>query len=64
MFDIKKRAFCENVGELRTLLADYPDNTPLVICGIKGFWIHFNDDAADNTFICLDDESLDDYYGG
>ena len=59
MYDIKKRAYFTNLGELRTLLADYPDGTEVCTIGVLGSYLHVNEEMHR---ISLDDEPLNDCY--
>ena len=55
MYDLKKRAYFTTLGELRMLLKDYPDETPIYNCGCEDSWLHID---AEGEFVSLDNESL------
>ena len=55
MYDLKKRAFFETLGELRMLLADMPDDTDVCTGGVLGSWLHFDENK---TLVSFDDDSL------
>ena len=55
MYNLKKRAYFTTLGELRMLLKDYPDETPVYNCGCEDSWLHID---AEGKFISLDNESL------
>ena len=60
MFDKERRDSFSTVGELRSLLSNWSDNTPVSICGDVLGWFHAEED---NSGITLDHSSLDEYYG-
>ena len=59
MYNLEKRAYFTNLGELRMLLADKPDETEVCIFGQLGSWLHF---SKEGNLVCLDSESLYDDY--
>ena len=59
MYNINKRAEFTTVGDLRKLLVEAPDKTPIYICGAGG-WFHIEEDKS---YICLDCEDLEDEGG-
>ena len=61
MLDITLRESFMTVGELRDLLSNWSDDTPVSICGERVGWFHA---GMDNPGITLDYSSLDEAYGG
>ncbi len=59
MYDLKKRSYVTTLGELRSLLAELPDDTEISGAGALGAWLHF---AKEETIVCIDPESLYDCY--
>ncbi len=59
MYNLKKRAFFETLGELRMLLADMPDDTEVCICGSDSCYIHF---SKEKTLISFDYDDLSEPY--
>lgn len=61
MYDLNKRSYFTNLGELRQLFANYPDETEVCTGGVLGTYVHFMKDSA---FASFDDEDLgeDDCY--
>ena len=59
MYDLKKRAYISTLGELRSLLADLPDDTEISGAGADGAWLHFK---KGENLVCIDPECLYDYY--
>lgn len=55
MYDLYKRSYVTTLGELRLLLADYPDDTEISGAGAFGAWLHFE---KEKDFVCIDPESL------
>ncbi len=63
MYDLKKRAYFTNLGELRMLLAEKPNETEVCTGGVLGSYLHFD---KERDLISFDDEDLDpdyDIYG-
>lgn len=56
MYDITKRKQFNTVGELKELLKNIPDETPISITGAPNSWFHTTEDES---IICLDCEDLD-----
>ena len=61
MYDIEKRTKFETVGELKKLINELPDDTRVLICGDYYAWFHVEEE---DSFICLDNENLDECYEG
>lgn len=60
MYDINKREHFTTLGELRMLLAAFPADMPVYICGVDGGYLHIDEN---NQFFSLDCEDLDvDYW--
>ncbi len=59
MYDWEKRAYFTTLGELRTLLAKYPDHTKVCTGGVLGSWLHFD---LNEMLVSFDDEDLDSDY--
>lgn len=59
MFDIKKKALFDTVGELWELLAELPDVTEITICGSSVNYFHL---TLDGKAVCLDSEELTECY--
>jgi hypothetical protein len=59
MYDIKSRKQFNNVGDLKRLLAELPNETKVTICGEDCCWLHVEEDKS---VICFDCEDLDDCY--
>ena len=59
MYDLKKRAYISTLGELRSLLADLPDDTEISGAGAFGAWLHFK---KGENLVCIDPECLYDCY--
>ena len=59
MYDLNKRSYFTTLGELRLLLANYSDDTPVSVCGVIGSYLHF---AEDDSYVTFDDEALDSDY--
>jgi len=57
MYNYEKRSRFETLGELRVLLADYPDSTPVYVCGVPNSYLHVDEDDG---FVSFDDDPL--YY--
>lgn len=55
MYDLNKRAYITTLGELRLLLADYPNDTEISGAGAFGAWLHFD---KGKDLVCIDPESL------
>lgn len=51
---LMKRELFTTLGELRKILANYPDDTPIALAGAITSYTHFNE----NGEICLDCEDL------
>ena len=62
MRDIKKRRQFSNVGELKSLLTEYSDDTDITVCGIVSSFFHEFTDAYGKPYITLDDDPLDELY--
>lgn len=60
MFNSVKKMQFATVGELRALLANLPDNTPVTICGDNLCYYH---EELDQSAVCLDCEALEECYG-
>ena len=60
MFDKERREQFYTVGELRSLLENWSDSTPVSICGESFGWFHANED---NSGITLDYSDLEESYG-
>ena len=58
MYNLKKRAYFTNLGELRMLLADMPDDTKVCTGGVLGSYLHFE---KDKELVSFDDEDLSDH---
>ena len=50
MYNLEKRAYFTNLGELRMLLADKPDETEVCICGQLGLGLQF---SKEGNLVCL-----------
>ncbi len=59
MYNLEKRAYFTNLGELRMLLADMPDDTEVCTGGVLGSYLHFD---KEKDLISFDDEDLDPDY--
>lgn len=59
MYDLKKRSYFTTLGELRQLLADYPDDTPIYACGASGCYLHIDDEGS---HVSIDYDALDSEY--
>ena len=63
MYDLNKRSYFTTLGELRLLLADYPDDTNIYACGASGCFLHIDDEGS---FVSIDYDALgaeyDDWY--
>ena len=59
MYDITKRKQFDNVGELKELLKNIPDDTKVVVTGDDYCWFHIEEDGS---VVCLDCEDLDECY--
>ena len=59
MYNINKRKQFNNVGDLKKLLTEIPDETKVVICGDDYCWFHIEENES---VVCLDCEDLDDCY--
>lgn len=59
MYNLKKRAYFTNLGELRMLLADFPDGTEVCTIGVLGSYLHVDEERH---LISFDDEPLGDCY--
>ena len=57
MFNSEKKSNFATIGELRVLLADFPDNTPVYVCGLPNSYLHVDED---DRFVSFDDDPL--YY--
>ena len=55
MYDLNKRSYFTTLGELRSLLADLPDDTEISGAGADGAWLHF---GKERNIVCIDPESL------
>ena len=58
MYDISRRTKFVTLGDLRALTANLPDDTKIYAGGADP-WFHIE---KDNSCICIDDESLYQYY--
>ncbi len=56
MFDLNKRSYFTTLGELRLLLADYPDDTSIYACGASGCYLHIDDEGK---LASIDYDALD-----
>ena len=63
MYDLNKRSYFTTLGELRFLLADYPDDTRIYTCGADDAYLHIDDSGK---FVSIDYDDLgsdyDDWY--
>ena len=59
MYDLNKRSYFTTLGELRSLLADLPDDTKVCTSGVYGSYVHF---AKDDPLVSFDDEDLGEDY--
>ena len=59
MYNLDKRSYFTTLGELRLLLADYPDDTPIYACGASGCYLHIDDEGS---FASIDYDALDSDY--
>ena len=59
MYNLEERAYFTTLGELRLLLADFPDDTKVCSSGVWGSYLHIEEDKS---LISFDDEDLDEYY--
>ena len=59
MYDINKREHFTTLGELRMLLAAFPADMPVYICGADGGYLHIDEN---NQFFSLDYDDLDSDY--
>lgn len=59
MYDLNKRSYFTNLGELRMLLANLPNETEVCTGGVLGSYLHFE---KDRDLVSFDDEELDDCY--
>ena len=59
MYDINKRSYFTNLGELRMLFDGLPDDTIVCTGGVNGSYVHFEEDG---TLISFDDEDLGEDY--
>ena len=59
MYDITKRKQFDNVGELKELLKNIPDDTKVVVTGDDYCWFHVE---KDESVVCFDVEDLEDCY--
>ena len=59
MYDLNKRSYFTTLGELRLLLADYPDDTSIYACGASGCYLHIDDESC---FASIDYDALDSDY--
>lgn len=55
MYNLKKRAYFTDLGELRMLLADMPDDTKVCTGGVLGSYLHF---SKEKELVSFDDEDL------
>ena len=55
MYNLEKRAYFTTLGELRMLLADFPDDTKVCTSGVWGAYLHIEKDGSLASF---DDEDL------
>lgn len=55
MYDVKRTARFETIGELKKLLSDVPDSTKVAITGDDNCFFHIEED---NSVVCLDTEDL------
>ena len=58
MYDLKKRAYFTNLGELRMLLNTMPDDTEVCACGADSPYIHF---SKEKNLISIDYSDLNEY---
>lgn len=59
MYDLNKRSYVTTLGELRQLLADYPDDTRFYACGATDCYLHIEEDGS---FVSIDYDGLDSDY--
>ena len=63
MYDLNKRSYFTTLGELRQLLAEYPDDTRIYACGSTDAYLHIDDSSK---FVSIDYDDLgsdyDDWY--
>ena len=59
MYDLNKRAYFTTLGELRLLLADYPDDTRFYACGAVDCYLHIEESG---DFVSIDYDDLDSDY--
>ena len=59
MYDLNKRSYFTTLGELRLLLANYPDDTRIYACGADDAYLHFDDSGM---FVSVDYDALDSDY--
>lgn len=59
MYNINKRTQFNTAGDLKKLLANIADETPISICGDSDCWFHIE---MDESIICLDCEDLEECY--
>lgn len=59
MYDLNKRSYFTTLGELRLLLADYPDDTSIYACGASGCYLHIDDEGK---LASIDYDALDSDY--
>ena len=59
MFSLEKRAYFTTLGELRMLLAGFPNETKVCTIGVYGSYLHIEEDES---LISFDTEELFDDY--
>ena len=59
MYDLNKRSYFTTLGELRLLLADYPDDTRIYACGADDAYLHIDDSGK---FVSIDYDDLSSDY--
>lgn len=55
MYDLNKRSYFSTLGELRMLLASFPNETEVCTGGVLGSYLHFE---KDRNLVSFDDEDL------
>ena len=56
MYNLNKRSYFTTIGELRLLLAEYPDDSSIYACGSSGCYLHIDDEDG---FVSIDYDALD-----
>ena len=59
MYDLNKRSYFTTLGELRLLLANYPDDTRIYSCGADDAYLHIDDSGK---FVSIDYDDLSSDY--